>query len=273
MNKSIFSREVTLRIILITLGIFFILVILYSSLRIFETQWIDFKSQNVNLSHNISESNNIELFGERSELEAQIPELKSLPEIDPELNWKIYINEKYGYKFRYPEDWHMAYYIMEWYMKNSVNSRYVPQKDDWIMFTNLTEKEEKDYLKELESYRGIGSGLNHVDNADGRIIFIRPTSILLDDLKDMQEPGFRVSDVKESETKSSLTFFYFRRVTTWEMNKDEEVALIPYPYNITVQDSEKVTFIELAIERNNSVFNRDVFYGMIYSFNFLDRTR
>jgi len=207
-------------------------------------------------------------------LETETPEkVTEVPKEEKELiedetaDWNIYRNEKYGYEVKYPENWRLANSVIDWWYGEKLRyprRKHPPVLEDWVMITNLSDEEEANYLEALNSYWGIGSALNHVENADGRSITITPSTRSIKELKEQEVPGWNVSDFRETKIKTGLIITLFRERITWEMDRDYEVAYIPYPMD------EKITYIRLDIERNNGNYEREAFYQILSTFRFLE---
>lgn len=110
MNKSIFSKDITLKIILIVLGTFFVLVILYGSLQIFRGKGINLESQDPNIVHTIDVPyQNFEPSEDKQEPENfQKQELTGVVAVNPKTGWKIYRNKEYGFEIQYPPHWDVS---------------------------------------------------------------------------------------------------------------------------------------------------------------------
>lgn len=206
---------------------------------------------------------------------AEFPAIK-LPEKvikDETANWKTYRNEKYGYQVKYPRDWRIAHSIMEWYKEEAGKI----DIEDWVMFTNLSTEEEKEYLKELKRVSsecdistmcGVGA-LNYVYNADGRSITIREISMTNKELEELKEPnpgvGVENFNFREEEIKNGLKIIRVRQKITWEMYRDTEIALIPYK-----DGPFRKKYIELMIERDKQgSFEKDIFEKVFSTFKFV----
>jgi hypothetical protein len=122
-------------------------------------------------------------------------------------------------------------------------------------------------LEALKSYEGIGSAIDHVENADGRAIMIYPTTNKIEEMKEKKVPGWEFSNFRETKIKSGLTVIQFRERITWEMDRDFEMAYIPYP---KVLRGGKITYIALGIERNDGNYEKDVFNQILSTFRFLE---
>ncbi|MFA4880435.1 MAG: hypothetical protein WC650_02325 [Candidatus Doudnabacteria bacterium] len=107
MNKSIFSKDITLKIILIVLGAFFVLIISYSSLQIFRGKGINFNSQEPIVIHPISSSYDEFEPSEKQQEPYSLPkkELIGVISVNPKTEWNIYKNKEYGFEIQYPPNW------------------------------------------------------------------------------------------------------------------------------------------------------------------------
>lgn len=110
MNKSIFSKDITLKIILIVLGAFFVLVISYSSLQIFRGKGINFNSQEPIVIHSISSSYDEFEPSEKQQEPYSLPkqELIGVISVNPKTEWNIYKNKEYGFEIQYPPHWDVS---------------------------------------------------------------------------------------------------------------------------------------------------------------------
>lgn len=185
------------------------------------------------------------------------------PTIDPTANWQTYDNTTNKYEFKYPKDWRVAVSIMEYRTEN-----YQSSTEDWVMVTNLSIQEEKEYLKELKDYIGIGGPFAHVHKADGRSIIIHPVTRTTKELKkefvDNKTVGYELSNFREITTTLGISGTRLREKITWEMNLDNEVALFSRPKN--------PKSIWILIERNDGNFESKIFDQVLSTFKFTEST-
>ena len=108
-----------------------------------------------------------------------------------------------------------------------------------------------------------------MDDANGKIIWVRPTTLSVDEIKDTSEKsvGFVKSGVKEETNDNGLKVIRVRETITWEMDRDYDLAYILYQGSQQFQ-GKKVTYLELEIERNKVNYPVDVFNKIVSTFKF-----
>lgn len=262
--------QLVLKITLAVLGLFLTSAISYGAIQIYRGEGINFKIQTPELIRDGADAK-ID-----SEMEYHIKYY---------IDWVLYENFRYGYEFKYPAQkqwqfdfevpskypvvWHIADPIMAWYQQDRTSDAYTPHLEDYVFLTNFSQEEEESFLSQLQNYKGLGSAINHIQDVDGSLITIQPITSSLDQIQNSGDvPGFSRSEILESKNSLGFKVFRFNRRITWEMDVDEDVALIEYPYDNYFINGEKVTFLSLSIQRNAKNYNKIVFEEIVDNLQF-----
>lgn len=188
---------------------------------------------------------------------ASAPSSDLQSEAQDEISGSTYTNTRFGFSFTIPEGWHFA--------SNStalVRDSFLGM----VLVTSAGRSVESAYEEKLKNFAGPGDAFDHVTDLDGKIIAIAPSTISADQLlhPDAGE-GFRQSDYRETKY-SSGTVVYVRQQYTGDLNRDLDLAYIPYTGTATVQD-QKISYIALQIQRAPG-YDRGAFEKIVSSFTF-----
>ncbi len=199
-------------------------------------------------------------------------------EEDEFANWKVYENERYNYEIRYPENYRIANFIMEEKGESTVSLKNYeleeydvdeskrgkdPSAEDWVVITDMTAEEEKDYLKgDYDKYIGGYGPLTAPGNFPAGTILIAPDSGLTytDEIEENinngvgvldDESGFKWSDFRKKETKSGI------EVREWKFVGRHELV------NASIALPEKIIFSHPAYDGSSEHIERMKYFDQI----------
>jgi hypothetical protein len=222
---------------------------------------------------------------------------------DEFLGWNVYKNERYNYEIRYPENYRIANSIMEERLKGAISlkeyemeeynidkteKRENPSLEDGIVITNMTIKEEQDYLKgsDYSSCDPMGP-IGAPSTFPGGTILIAPDSSLSYTIEIEEninkgdgvwiEDGWKWSNFRIEETNSGI------KIRRWEFVSHTSLGnasialpqkiISPYPaYSGSSEHIEKMKYFD-QIRFWTPIcdgYNEELFSKIVSTFKFLD---
>ncbi len=276
------------------------------------TYLADTEESFIPLCHRLSDFHYIYFFDKEIELiksdsvpikQYSCSEIEKLTDKEGEfLGWNVYKNERYNYEIRYPENYRIADSIMEEILKNAISLKEYemeeyninktekgkdPSLEDSIVITNMTIKEEQDYLNGNHSSCGAMGPIGSPGTFPGGTILIAPDHSLSSTIEMEEninkgdgvwiEDGWEWSNFRIEETNSGI------KIKRWEFVGhtalgNASIALpqriiSPYPaYSGSSELIEKMKYFD-QIRFWTPIcggYDEELFSKIVSTFKFLD---
>ena len=158
--------------------------------------------------------------------------------------------------------------IEEWLKKETERDGKSYPPEGIIVFTKLTQYEEQEYLKMLNSYEGIGSAFDHIKYAGGRLIVIQIPYDPTIPQKSFSTAGYEILNWRKETNENNVEIIRYREIITWEMSRDYEVAwcLFSSPKKI---HRRIIKGIKLKIGRNEGNYDKEAFETILSTFEII----